>query len=123
MEFLQAGGAPMLAIILFGSLSLLVGGAFALRPRLQLLPVVAALGVSVVCSVAAGTMADMAAVGTKIPAHPEWLQHTELPMLVLRGVAESMAPGILGFSLLSLTALECAVGLWRVRESGSDRAG
>jgi hypothetical protein len=36
-----------------------------------------------------------------------------LSLLVMQGFAESMAPGILGFSLLSLTALACAVGFWR----------
>ena len=105
----------MVAIALFGALNLIVGGVFAFRPALRLLPVVGTLGVSVLCSIAAGTMADLAAVGTKIPTHPEWLQRTELSLLVLQGFAESMAPGILGFSLLSLTALECAVGLWRAR--------
>lgn len=58
-------------------------------------------------------MANLAAVGIKVPGHPEWRQHTELPLLVMQGFAESMAPGILGFSLLSLTALACAVGFSR----------
>jgi hypothetical protein len=75
----------------------------------------------VLFSIGAGTMADLAAVGTKIPAHPEWLQSTELPLLVLQGIAESMAPGILGFSLLSLTALECAIGLWRADRTSLPR--
>lgn len=110
----NAGGAPMVAIALFGVLSLGAGAVFAVRPTLRLVPILAALGLAVLFSIGAGTMADLAAVGSKIPAHPEWLRQTELPLLVLQGVAESMAPGILGFSLLSLTAFECAVGLWRI---------
>jgi hypothetical protein len=103
----------MLVIAVFGGLSLLAGARFAFRPSLRLLSAIAALSLAVLFSVAAGTMADLAAVGTNVPSHPEWQQQTELSTLLLRGCAESMAPGILGFSLLSLTALSCALGLWR----------
>jgi hypothetical protein len=99
---------------LFGALSLLVGGVFALRPDQRLLPVIGALALSVLCSIAAATMADLAAVGVKIPTHPEWLQSQTLPLLVLQGVAESMSAGILGFSMLALLSLQCAVGLRRL---------
>jgi hypothetical protein len=113
LDFWQAGGAPMIAIALFGGLNLILGSAFAVRPSLDRLPMIAALSLSVLCSIAAGTMADLAAVGINVPQHPEWLRRTELPLLVMQGCAESMAPGILGFSLLSMTALACALGLWR----------
>jgi hypothetical protein len=36
-----------------------------------------------------------------------------LPEVLLQGLAESMAPTILGFTLLSLVALIIAVGLYR----------
>ena len=103
----------MIAIALFGGLNLLLGAWFAVRPRLELLSLIGALSLSVFCSIAGGTMANLAVVGIKVPQHPEWRQQTELPLLVMQGFAESMAPGILGFSLLSVTALACALGLWR----------
>jgi hypothetical protein len=114
MDLMRAGGAPMWAIVLFGGLSLLLGGRFALRPDKRALPVLAALAVSVLCSIMAGTLADLAAVGVKIPAHRQWAESPHLPLLVLEGIAESMSPGILGFSMLALVALECAVGLRRL---------
>ena len=117
LEFWQSGGAPMIAIALFGGLNLMVGSVFAVRPRAEQLPLIGALSVSVLCSIAGGTLANLAAVGVNIPRHPEWRQHTELPLLIMQGIAESMAPGILGFSLLSVTALACALGLWRARRS------
>jgi hypothetical protein len=113
-ELMQMGGAPMWAILLFGSASLLAGAWFALRPSWRLLQVIAALSASVLFSIAAGTAADLAAVGIKVPAHPEWLQKRELWMVLLQGIAESMSPCILGFSALSLVALACAVGLRRM---------
>jgi hypothetical protein len=113
LEFWQGGGAPMIAIALFGGLNLLLGAWFAVRPRLAQLPLIGALSASVLCSIAGGTLANLATVGINVPQHPEWRQHTELPLLVMQGFAESMAPGILGFSLLSVTALACALGLWR----------
>lgn len=124
LEFWQGGGAPMIAIALFGGLDLIVGSMFAVRPRMEQLPLIAALSASVLCSIAGGTMANLAAVGIKVPQHPEWRMHTELPLLVMQGFAESMAPGILGFSLLSVTALACALGVWRLdrRSRGRDAA-
>jgi hypothetical protein len=116
-EFMQAGGAPMIAIALFGGLCLIAGGVYAVRPSPRLLLTISALGVSVLFSIAAGTLADFAAVGANIPAHPEWMRDTDLSLVLLQGFAESMSPGILGFSLLSLTALECAVGLARSARS------
>jgi hypothetical protein len=113
-ELMEMGGAPMWAILIFGAASLFAGGWFALRPDRRLLQVIAALSSSVLFSIAAGTAADLAAVGAKVPAHPEWLVKRELWMVLLQGIAESMSPSILGFSALSLVALECAVGLRRL---------
>lgn len=114
MEFLQAGGAPVWAILVFGSANLIASAVFSYRPSRRLLGVIIALACSVLFSVAAGTLADLAAVGMHIAERSDWQLSTRLPVLVLQGVAESMVPGILGFTFLSLVALACAVGLRRM---------
>jgi hypothetical protein len=119
MEFFQSGGAPMWAILVLGLLDIGVAASFARGTQRHLLPVIAALGCAVLFSVAAGTLADLAAVGTKIPNTPQWATSPRIHLLILEGVAESMAPGILGFSILSIVSLECAVGLRRMRATGA----
>ncbi|HEY4157151.1 MAG TPA: hypothetical protein VGM29_03605, partial [Polyangiaceae bacterium] len=57
--------------------------------------------------------ADFAAVGHHAP---EFLHaHPQMPLgeVLLQGVAESMSPGILGFTMLSLAALITTLGLYR----------
>lgn len=57
---------------------------------------------------------------------PRFLQeHPDLglPQALLQGFAESMAPGILGCTLVSLAALLVAVGLWRRAGHGPSLAG
>jgi hypothetical protein len=114
MEFLQAGGAPVWAILVFGAANLIASAVFSYRPSKRLLGTIIALACSVLFSVAAGTMADLAAVGMHIAERSDWYLSPKLPLLVLQGFAESMVPGILGFTLLSLVALACAVGLRRM---------
>jgi hypothetical protein len=104
----------MWAILVLGLLDIALAASFARGAQRQLLPVIAALGCAVLFSVAAGTFADLAAVGTKIPNTPQWATSPQIHLLILEGVAESMAPGILGFSMLSVVSLECAVGLRRM---------
>jgi hypothetical protein len=103
----------MWAILLFGLVDLVAAGAFARRGQLQLLPLIGALSIAVLCSIGAGTLADLAAVGVHINDTPEWANSPKIHLLVLQGIAESMAPGIMGFSVLSLVALACALGFRR----------
>ncbi len=114
MNLIRDGGAPMWAILFFGLLDLGAAIHFAYRPVRAHLPAIAALGLAVLSSIACGVMADIAAVGSKVPARPEWANDPKIHLLLLQGLAESMAPGILGFSTLSLVALLCAVGLRRL---------
>jgi hypothetical protein len=119
MDFFHSGGAPMWAIMVLGLLDIVLAASFARGKQPQLFPVIAALGCAVLFSVAAGTFADLAAVGTRIPNTPKWATSPQVHLLILEGVAESMAPGILGFSILSIVSLECAVGLRRMRAPGA----
>ena len=113
LNLIRDGGAPMWAILFFGALDLLAALRFAHRPARAHLPVIGALALAVLFSIPCGVMADIAAVGSKVPARPEWADSPKIHLILLQGLAESMAPGILGFSVLSLVALLCAVGLRR----------
>lgn len=114
MDLFRAGGFPMWFILAFGLIALAVGARFAFRPERWLLPVLAALGAAVLFSVFAGTLADFATVAYAVPSRPELANSPRVHLIILQGFGESMSPGILGFSFLSLLALECAVGLRRL---------
>ncbi len=114
-SLIRDGGAPMWAILFFGLAQPRGGAALRVsRRRRARLPPIVALALAVLFSIACGVMADIAAVGSKVPARPEWANDPKIHLILLQGLAESMAPGILGFSALSLVALLCAVGLRRL---------
>jgi hypothetical protein len=113
-NLIRDGGAPMWAILLFGLLDFLAALRFAYRPAHAQLAPIAALGLAVLFSIACGVMADLAAVGSHVVHRPEWANDPKVHLILLQGLAESMAPGILGFSALSVVALLCAVGLRRL---------
>lgn len=110
IEFFQAGGVPMWFVLLFGVASLVAAGAFAISPDPRKVEAVRALTWAAVFSIAAGIVADLAAVGSNVPAHPEWSVSPKIHLIVMQGFAESMTPGVLGFSLLALTWMVMAVG-------------
>jgi hypothetical protein len=119
-SLIRDGGAPMWAILFFGLINLGAAVRFAYLPARARLPPIVALSLAVLFSIACGVMADIAAVGTNVSTRPEWANDPKIHLILLKGLAESMAPGILGFSALSLVALLCAVGLRRLgRESGT----
>ena len=118
-NLIRDGGAPMWAILFFGVLNLAAALRFAYRPARAHLPPIIALALAVLFSIACGVMADIAAVGSKVPARPEWANDPKIHLILLQGLAESMAPGILGFSTLSLVSLLAAVGLRRLNHPTS----
>lgn len=117
-DLIRDGGAPMWAILFFSLVNLGAALRFAYRPARARIPPIVALSLAVLFSIACGVMADIAAVGSKVPARSEWANFPKIHLLLLQGLAESMAPGILGFSALSLVALLSAVGLRRLDSTG-----
>lgn len=111
---ITAGGAPMVVIVLFGLVALLVAARFAWRPDRAQLPWLGGLSAAVFFSIPAGVAADLATVCTQVPANPELAGSDQLPLIVMVGFGESMAPAILGFGVLSLVALVASVGLRRM---------
>ena len=108
-----AGGAPMVVIVVFGLVALAAAARFAWRPAAGRLYAVLALGVAVLCSVCAGTAADLIAVSRYLSSQ-EQIEGLALAQILVAGVGESLAPVVLGMGILSLVALCSAVGLRRL---------
>jgi hypothetical protein len=110
VEFFKEGGWAMFFVAAFGVLSFVAAVLFAFRPDPRRVEVVRSLSRATLFSVLAGIVADIAAVGHHVPRHPEWANSPKIHLILLQGLAESMAPGVLGFMLLSLVWLVMAVG-------------
>jgi hypothetical protein len=110
LEFFREGGWAMFFVLAFGSLAFVAAVIFAVRPDPRRVDVVRDLTRATVFSIAAGMVADLARVGHKVPNVPEWANSPKIHLILLQGFAESMAPGVLGFTLLSLVWLVMAVG-------------
>jgi len=107
------GGFPMFFLLAFGIAALVSAGRYARLPGRRRLKVTLALALATGFTTLTATCADLSAVGhhasSYLKAHPE----TTLHEVLLQGLAESMSPGILGFTLLSLVALLASLGIQR----------
>lgn len=114
LEFFREGGAAMFVVLLFGLISF--GGSirFAVSPSEGRIGFLRAISTATVFSVLSGVASDIGAVMHKVPANPEWAHSPDLPLIVMTGLGESMAPAILGFTLLSLSWMITAVGMRRL---------
>jgi hypothetical protein len=110
LQLFREGGWAMFFVLAFGSLAFIAAVVFAARPHPGRIDVVRALTRATVFSIAAGIVADVAAVCSHVPANPEWANSPKIHLILLQGLGESMAPGILGFTILSLVWLVMAVG-------------
>jgi hypothetical protein len=112
LDLLREGGGPMLFVVIFGVLTFAAAATFAARGDRRRLGFIVSMGLATLLSVAGGVCADFAAVGhhglERCAA-----QHLEPTTCLLVGFAESMAPGIVGFTLLSLAGMLAAVGMSR----------
>lgn len=118
-DWFLAGGWVMGFIVLVGAITLLNAGAFARFPDATRLPRIEWLCRALKWTVITGVAADLAAVGTKIPAKPEWAHSPNVHLLVLEGIAESLVPAILGGAILTVVALLTAAGHGRLRLMGT----
>jgi len=112
LDLLREGGGPMLFVVIFGALTFVAAALFAARGDRRRLGFIGAMALATLLSVGGGVASDLAAVGhhavERCGEH-----HLELGACLLVGAAESMAPAIVGCTLLSLAAMLTAVGLSR----------
>lgn len=109
------GGYPMWFLLLFGLAALAAAVRYAQRPTRFGLRFVTGLALTTLMSICTGTAADLAAVGHKAPDYLKAHPNMSLAEVSLVGFGESMSPAVLGFSLLTMTALVVTLGVLRSR--------
>ena len=117
-DLFRAGGAPMLFVVIFGSLALVNAALFVWRPSEARLRPLQALDRATLYSALAGVAAALAAVGYHVARDPKWAHSPDLALIVMTGVAESMSAPIFGFTFLALSAMLQAAGLRRLGRLG-----
>jgi hypothetical protein len=116
LTMMREGGHSMFVLLVFGLALLVTAAGFAIRPGRRRLKVAVALAIGTACSTVTGVSSDLAAVGHKAPEFLQEHAGTTLPFVLLQGFAESMAPLILGSTILAAAALLVALGLYRQKE-------
>jgi hypothetical protein len=116
IDFMRAGGFSMWIVLTFSLIALVAAGLFAFRPDERKIGFIRAMTIASLFSVASGVTSDIGAVMSKVSSHPEWSKSPDLHLIVMTGIGESMAPAILGFTLLSLVWLVSAVGVRRLHQ-------
>lgn len=113
IAFFQEGGFPMWFLLAFGLGMLGLAGRFAYAPTGWALRATLGLGSATLFTAITGMCADLAAVGHNGPKFLERHRDVRLFEMLLQGVAESMSPMILGFTMLSLAAMLVTLGFYR----------
>jgi hypothetical protein len=110
LHFMGEGGWAMWFVLPLGLVTLAVATAFAREPGPKRRDAVRSLSLATSFVIMSALALNLAAVGSKVPNIPELANHPRLELIVMQGIAESLAPAILGFALLSLAWLIAAIG-------------
>lgn len=114
MAWFMGGGISMIFVLVFGLMAVASAAWFAGAPGRGEVRAHVALGTAVLAAAACGVLTDITAVCTYVPANPEWAQSPDLHLILLQGLAESLAPGVLGLALVAVQALLVSFGLRRI---------
>ena len=112
VEFMKAGGWSMWIVLIIGLATMVAAGFFLFRRDLGKLALVRALTLATVFAMATGLCANVAAVMTYAAGNADVALH----VVVMQGLAEALAPGVLGFTMLSIAWLLIAVGTRRAQD-------
>ena len=112
LDFFVAGGWMMFVVLATAVPLLITSAKFARNASPQGLSIIRALTMAVVFASIAGVVSDLASVARHVPSNPElWKE----PLAnILWGFNESMAPAILGFSLVTIAWILVAFGVRRM---------
>lgn len=103
----------MFFLLAFGLAALAFAVRFATAPTQRSLRTALGLSAATACTAVTGICTAFSVVGHQAPDYLKRHPDTSLAEVALLGFAESMSPGILGFTLLSLVGLILALGLYR----------
>lgn len=113
MPRLFAETGPMWFLLAFGLITLALATRYAWVPSRRALRLTLALAVATLATTLTCIAADLSVVGRNATAHVETHPGVTKTEILLQGIAESFSPGVLAFTILSLTAVIVAVGLYR----------
>lgn len=113
LTLIQEGGFPIWFVLAFGGVLLLCSGRYAVAPSAQRLRLAGALGLTTFLATITAVCADLATVGHQGPVYLARHPDMQVYAMVLQGGAESLSPSIVGFSMLTLSALLVALGCHR----------
>ena len=105
LDFMRAGGFGMWPVLALGIATIAVAVRGVFQPAHASTRRLLSLSLATLFATGMAAASDLAAVMSKVPAHPTWSKSDELPLIVMMGLGESMAPVILGMLLLSLAWL------------------
>jgi hypothetical protein len=105
-------------VLLFASITITAAIGFMRRPEPRRGESVRSFSRATLFSIGSGVCLNLAAVGSRVASTPEWAHSPQVHLIVMEGIAESLAPAILGLMLLSLAWTIMAAGQRRLaRES------
>lgn len=110
VEFMLEGGWSMWFVLAIGLVTLAMSVSFLKWPNARQADIVRSFTRATVFSIVTGLSVNIAAVGAKVPANPEWANSPQIHLIIMQGIAEAIAPASLGFTLLALAWLVVAVG-------------
>jgi hypothetical protein len=114
VEFFIAGGFMMVVVLATAVPLLYTSAKFARRASPQGLSIIRALTMAVVFASVAGVVTDLASVARNVPNNPELMKE---PLAnILWGFNESMAPAILGFSLVTIAWILVGFGVRQMQK-------
>ena len=110
LEFMYSGGAAMWVILSMGLLTIAAACHYAIHAQEKIGSFVTTMSVVLFFATLAGVFSDLAAVMRQVPTHPEWSTDSQMHLIIMTGIGESMAPAMLGFLLLTAAWLLMAMG-------------
>ncbi len=116
IKLMQEGGFPMWFIVGFGLAGLVAAALYAKTVSSRYAALARGLALATLMATLAGTTAALGAVFSALAGErfPDLnILKPDGPQVLMKGLAESMSPGIMGFALLALSALFYAVGSYR----------
>jgi len=108
---IREGGYSMFWVLGFGFVALGWAALYAARGKQRPLGFVVAMMAATLFATASGICSDLGTTWKTVAGMGDKVNHADM---ALEGEGESMAPGVMGFSLLGLSALLLAVGKARV---------
>lgn len=114
LHFMAEGGWGMWFVLSFGLITLSAALGFARRPRPEGERAVRSFSRATTFSAVSTVFLNLAAVGSRVPNEPAFAHHPQIHFVVMEGIAESLAPAILGSTLLCFVWLVMAVGQRRL---------